>query len=397
MMPLPPSSPANAAPAPPLAAATSDEQRKLERQELLRETRPFWLVMATLVGVSLLVVLCWQFASSNTGLLYATLGLGCLIAGGVIGFLFGIPNTDQAKRNLAAVAPAGPAATDQPGTNLEQVSDWLTKIIIGVGLVESTRIMNSLATLGKLVGSETGEPRGNGSVVVPQLLVVIFGILGFACGYIWTRLYYGSVQMTLDFNLRRWFSRIEQKADAAIGVAGGLANNAANAVPPAAPQGGPPTPGEQPEMVATVVDAKLADWNDKLRQFQEAKGGWNDDTTARIFNPARTLLATDNGRSLKVTRVADLSNPSTRIFFFTAQVFGTVTFPLQGEVTLLLHPSFGRPVVVLKANTRPGGLPPGGMVEYSFSAAGSFTLIAMTDDGHTVLAYDLAELGPPNW
>lgn len=66
-----------------------------------------------------------------------TMGVGLYLCGastlvgGMIGFLFGVP-----RKNLAAEANnnrlAGRSYT--PNTNLEHISDWLTKIIVGVGL-----------------------------------------------------------------------------------------------------------------------------------------------------------------------------------------------------------------------------------------------------------------------
>ena len=65
----------------------------------------------------------------------ATLIGACAFAlGALLGFLFGIP-----QYFAGADTPSERSrATYQPNTNLTQVSDWLTKIIIGVGLVRGT-------------------------------------------------------------------------------------------------------------------------------------------------------------------------------------------------------------------------------------------------------------------
>src|SRR5216684_1230684 len=78
--------------------------------------------------------------SSAIGLLIAG---AALAAGVLIGFLFGIPRTQQKEGQKS-----DPTIGSQPGvadgygvnTNLEQISDWLTKIIVGVGLVQLTVI-----------------------------------------------------------------------------------------------------------------------------------------------------------------------------------------------------------------------------------------------------------------
>src|SRR5215207_3296326 len=50
--------------------------------------------------------------------------------GALVGFLFGIPRRFQREGSDPALGGL------VVNTNLEQISDWLTKIIVGVGLVE---------------------------------------------------------------------------------------------------------------------------------------------------------------------------------------------------------------------------------------------------------------------
>jgi hypothetical protein len=66
--------------------------------------------------------------------------MACLAVGAGIGFLFGIPragsnNPPSARASNQTAALTSTAATDdyqgRPNTNLEEVSDWLTKIIVG--------------------------------------------------------------------------------------------------------------------------------------------------------------------------------------------------------------------------------------------------------------------------
>lgn len=417
-----------------------NEQLSARRQELLRQTRPFWFTMSVLISLGFIIALSGYFltgSGSRMGLVYTILALACLSAGGIVGFLFGIPNSNQAKRNLAEMAPAGAAPnTDQPSTNLEQVSDWLTKIIIGVGLVEWSRLRNTLVAAGNLVSKETGSRPDytGGSVVVPQLLIVVFGVLGFACGYIWTRLYYGSVQIELDYNLRQILEHVLAKAeiatttaqDAAVKaqdavvkaqgadvkadtlatatvavttkanqteevVAGMNANNGArDVIPPAqlqAPKGA--------EAALRPTDTVRDDWDKKLREYMDAEPDFEEDTTNTIFNPNPNskMPTSQNGRTLVVTKVADLPRNAS---YFKVEVTGTKDDPLTGEVTLLLHPTFRRRAVQLTADTR---IMLEGLATYSFPSTGSFTVVAMADNARTVLGYDLAELPgiPAGW
>jgi hypothetical protein len=93
----------------------------------------------------------------------------------------------------ADVAP--PATTDSSGfeanTNLTQISDWLTKTIVGVGLVEARQPLtwfgNTAQTLGQgLIVTNNSEPVGP---VVAGSIMVFFSVSGFLCGYNLTQLF----------------------------------------------------------------------------------------------------------------------------------------------------------------------------------------------------------------
>ena len=125
-----------------------------------------------------------------TALLWA---LACFAVGATIGFLFGIPRVLQ---HDAAAAPA-PNAGAAPGatsalnyslkvnTNLEQISDWLTKIFVGLGLVELQRVPEHLNRASTFIALGLT----NGSKFFAGSLIVYFSLLGFLGFYLITRLY----------------------------------------------------------------------------------------------------------------------------------------------------------------------------------------------------------------
>jgi hypothetical protein len=101
------------------------------------------------------------------------------VIGGVVGFLFGIPLTSRQRTAGTSETPY------ETNTNLEQVSDWLTKIIVGVGLVQIGRALPALARLAKslndpLGGKPYGGPFGLG-------LTIFYALLGFLFLYLWSR------------------------------------------------------------------------------------------------------------------------------------------------------------------------------------------------------------------
>jgi hypothetical protein len=71
-------------------------------------------------------------------------------------------------------------------TNLEEVSDWLTKIIIGLGLVEFDKLRGFLVDAADVVATSLAQPRGGEVMAVGAI------VYGFVCGflqiYIWSRI-----------------------------------------------------------------------------------------------------------------------------------------------------------------------------------------------------------------
>lgn len=89
-----------------------------------------------------------------------------------------------------------PAATQfSPSTNLAEVSDWLTKLLLGAGLVGLTQLGGPLGTLVNTVagGLETSTSQGpsTGAQVVAASTMILFWVVGFLAGYVVTTLWYG--------------------------------------------------------------------------------------------------------------------------------------------------------------------------------------------------------------
>ena len=101
------------------------------------------------------------------------------VVGAVIGFLFGIPRRLQRE---GVEAPLG--TTLVVNTNLEQISDWLTKIIVGVGLVQIGEISSGLDSI-----AESMVLGGEASANTFALSLLVFSLVdGFLLAYVWTRL-----------------------------------------------------------------------------------------------------------------------------------------------------------------------------------------------------------------
>lgn len=166
------------------AETESNSPEKTERAQ--EKGQPGTLqVLVALGGPALLAIVIYTGAE---GWEWSILGVAGIVAacafavGGLLGFLFGIP---QYMARGAAATPTDKASY-QPNTNLTQVSDWLTKIIIGVGLVQFGQLTNTLGDLGdSLEPSLGGEPSGKSFGIA---VVVGYFVIGFLCGYLYTRL-----------------------------------------------------------------------------------------------------------------------------------------------------------------------------------------------------------------
>ncbi len=123
---------------------------------------------------------------------------GLCAVGASIGFLFGIPRVLAAtstsvtnepipstESTVAALAAEVRRNRLAANTNLEQVSDWLTKILVGVGLVQFTKVPTEVNRLAGIMGPSFGNAPQNESVATGVILV--FSVGGFLIGYITTR------------------------------------------------------------------------------------------------------------------------------------------------------------------------------------------------------------------
>lgn len=143
---------------------------------------------ALLLSVALgLVLVAIQSRVVGCGLTPLVWALSCLAVGVAVGFLFGIPKAVQ-----KASQPADAAATEgvyqlRVNTNLEEISDWLTKIIVGVGLVELKTIPPYVNRIAGVLALAMGNAEANRAFALG--VIVYFGVVGFLSGYLATRLY----------------------------------------------------------------------------------------------------------------------------------------------------------------------------------------------------------------
>ena len=129
----------------------------------------FLLLVANIAGM---VAATWNVPATGTKLLWA---MACIAVGALIGFLFGVPRVNPSIQAHSRLVP---------NTNVEAVSDWLTKILVGVGLVNFYPIgvfLDGLATR-----LSDGTPQSKAFALG---LIVYFFAVGIIQGYVLTRIF----------------------------------------------------------------------------------------------------------------------------------------------------------------------------------------------------------------
>lgn len=160
-------------------------------------------------------VLLWVFAS--------------LLAGAAAGFLFGIPKsglttksepkaadtagTPGAAGESRAGSPTRRAETSlgaRPNTNLEEVSDWLTKIIVGLTLVNLDSLTLQVQRIcGNAAAAIRADPTAS-DVSTATALVVGFAILGFLSMYLYMRLFVQGAFVRSDASLGNYLEKVRE-------------------------------------------------------------------------------------------------------------------------------------------------------------------------------------------
>lgn len=153
-------------------------------KQFFQSLKNIWLKQSSITAVSF-----WILGAVSFGLIFAAFhwqvvvfSLAALACGGLMGFLFGIPRVTQRASGELEDASIG-EYRQSVNTNLTEISDWLTKIIVGVSLVQLTQIPPAFESLAKFLSRTDMPPGFIGAVLV------FFGVTGFLAGYLLTRLY----------------------------------------------------------------------------------------------------------------------------------------------------------------------------------------------------------------
>ena len=131
-----------------------------------------WAMTMTAWTIIGSVIIFLTVPAGKTGALFLV-AYGAFSASGFMGFLLGI---------------RGVRPDDKP-THLQQIADWLTKLLLGAGLVELTNISKATWQFSKAFG-DVVDPQFGPYMVLSVLIAFIS--LGLISGYLWSQLHYGN-------------------------------------------------------------------------------------------------------------------------------------------------------------------------------------------------------------
>jgi len=339
------------------------------RTQIKAKAPPWWLLGAVCAFATLLIAAFGGIVRSGAAFVVVLMaGVTALAAGILLGFLFGIPRTPNGDEDgTSAGRREGVRGLDyRPSTNLEQVTDWLTKILVGVGLVELKQVGNALENLGNLVSSALIPPVP-GVNVLAEFVVIVFACVGFLLSFLWTRVHYAAIQVGTDIGILEQLNGLKRDVQTVAQLATAPSETEQMAVIE--------TPPEATEPVEEVFR--------KIAEFQKAPVDFESDPTANIFAgyPSAT-------KSRRLIGRIDKELQGALILAVRVEAIGGYT--LADEAIFLLHPTMDNPVrQVICINNA---------AEIKFLSEGTFHVVAIVDSGKTVLMLDLSKVpAVPKW
>ena len=142
------------------------------------------LIALILAGLTVILLVALYAMSSKKGIEVVAGGslvaIGAMALGVLLGLLFGVPHagdkptTDSSKWRLV------------PNTSLDQISDWLTKILVGVGLTQLFDLTSRIQSLANYLAPAFGS--ADSSAPFATAVVLSSAAIGFMAGFVWTKL-----------------------------------------------------------------------------------------------------------------------------------------------------------------------------------------------------------------
>lgn len=185
-------------------------------QPLLKRVVKGTAVMTIVLFVALLI-----FFGADRSFVVFTVAIvmgAYYIAGCVLGFIFAIPKSFQNNQQVMEPAvdkdgkPLNPNSARRDGmrykdnTSLEEISDWLTKIIIGLSLTQFNHLQDMIDTAARSIQAGLSSALCKDCTKVnlysfSYALIILYSLAGACCGYLWTRIEFPKILKQKDEDL----------------------------------------------------------------------------------------------------------------------------------------------------------------------------------------------------
>ena len=308
--------------------------------------------------------------------------LASTLLGGVLGLLFGLPT---ARKVETRPAPPGETARTAVGyeesTSLEQIADWLTKIIVGLTLTQFATWSSAFDRISRTLTNDLlcpGTAAGCG-IAPGASLISAYVLAGFVIAYMWTRRFFMIEMVARDDSVRQMLQAQEDRDKA---------EDDGRVQGSAKPVEGLVAGGEHSRIEAILAEGRRQATG-KAKEAADAlqPGGDPEDPWRGAFGGS----ASSNDAVLSAN-VSPMPGQTTN---FTIDVAITGATPerqrqLAGQQALVfLHPSFAKAVRTVSFGAD-------GRATLVLYAYGAFTIGALLEDG-TRLELNLATLpGAPD-
>jgi hypothetical protein len=164
----------------------------------------FWTGLWFLVGFGIILIPIFIGASTGKIIFSSSFlwAFACLLSGALLGFIFGVPTIISNSPGSGQQASTGSPLTKdeieknnkivQANTNLTQISDWLTKVMVGAGLVQLSKIphfIKEISTeMAKGIEISIKQIDVDFATLFSGGIIILFSTYGFVFGYLIMRI-----------------------------------------------------------------------------------------------------------------------------------------------------------------------------------------------------------------
>ncbi len=157
---------------------------------IIKYRKYFWTASWVLAGLIFGFILVYK--KNNIDVTSAFLWASAyFVLGGLAGFTFGVPKIISLNDQLGGLRTQSPKQNSiQENTNLTEISDWLTKIVIGASLVQLREIPGFIMRVATRMakGMTNNSMQIESANVFCAAIIIFFTTFGFVSGYLIMRL-----------------------------------------------------------------------------------------------------------------------------------------------------------------------------------------------------------------